>query len=762
MWIEQRIEQNSGWSCRFRPGRPVLRAWLIWLACALAASGAARAATETIIHNFGSFPRGANPYAPLVHDASGDLYGTTFQGGRANVGVVFKLSASGQTVLHSFAGGADGANPYAGVKLDAEGNLYGTTYVGGTANFGVVYKLSPTGQETLLHTFTGGSDGGNPYAGVILDVAGNLYGTASTGGTANAGVVYKLDPATGQETVLYNFTGGADGANPYGGVIADADGNLYGTTHGGGSFEDGVVYKLSPSGVEKVLYNFGKFGTGGGVPADGVVRDSAGNLYGTATTAVYKLTASGQYTVLAFPFGCRTGGEVWAGVVLDAAGNLYGTSGIPTYGQCLGDTPVPNGAVYKLDTAGQLSVLYRFPGASRPQPETGAELNSAVMLDSAGNLYGATSNGGLAGMVYKLDSAGQETTLYSFPAAPGGTRAIGPVIGDSAGNLYGTTQEGGTYNRGVLYKVDSAGKESALYNFTDGVDPFVARDSAGNLYGAAGNSATGLGEIYKLSAAGEYSVLYSFTGGADGSSGSGVIVGPGGNLYGVSGGNVVPGLVFKLSPSGQFTVLYAFTGGADGSLPNGGLILDSAGNLYGTTNEGGLGTGVVYKLDPSGQETVLHSFTGGADGGDAFAGVIRDAAGNLYGTTAGYGELANGNQGSGVVFELDAAGNYTVLYTFTDGADGGGPEAGVVRDSTGNLYGTTTFGGSTGPGCTLACGVVYKLAPSGQETVLHSFSGADGANTEAGVIRDAAGNLYGTCPDGGISGWGVLYKVATQ
>jgi uncharacterized repeat protein (TIGR03803 family) len=145
---------------------------VVWLACALAASGAARAANETIIHNFGSFPRGANPYAPLVRDEKGDLYGTTFQGGRANVGVVFKLSASGQTVLHSFAGGADGANPYAGIKLDAAGNLHGTTYQGGTANFGVVYMVSPTGQETLLHTFTGGADGGNPYAGVILDAAG--------------------------------------------------------------------------------------------------------------------------------------------------------------------------------------------------------------------------------------------------------------------------------------------------------------------------------------------------------------------------------------------------------------------------------------------------------------------------------------------------------------------------------------------------------------------------------------------------------------
>jgi len=150
MWIEQRIEQNSGWSCRFRPGRPVLRAGLVWLACALAALGTAHAGTETVLHSFGTFPRGANPYAPLVHDASGDLYGTTFQGGQANVGVVFKLSKSGQTVLHSFAGGADGANPYAGVKLDAAGDVYGTTYQGGTANFGVVYKVSTPSRAGLM------------------------------------------------------------------------------------------------------------------------------------------------------------------------------------------------------------------------------------------------------------------------------------------------------------------------------------------------------------------------------------------------------------------------------------------------------------------------------------------------------------------------------------------------------------------------------------------------------------------------------------
>ena len=671
-------------------------------------------------------------------------------------------------MLHNFAGGSDGANPYAGVKVDSAGNLYGTTYRGGTANAGVVYKVSPAGKETLLHTFTGGSDGGNPFAGVILDSSGNLYGTASTGGTANAGVVYKLDPSIGQETVLYNFTGGSDGANPYGGVIGDGAGNLYGTTYGGGSLLSGVVYELNASGVETVLHNFG--GTTGYAPTAGVVRDSVGNLYGTATTVVYKLTPTGKYTEGAV-YGCEFGGEVWAGVVLDAEGNLYGTTGVPTYGQCDGETPVPYGAVYKVNAAGQLSVLYSFPGASNSGPDLASGPiagssgpNAGVMLDAAGNLYGATAYGGLAGMIYKLDTAGQETTLYSFPGAPGGTRAFGAVIGDGEGILYGTTQGGGTANGGVLYKVDAAGKETALYNFADGVDPFVARDSVGDFYGTAGNSATGSSEVYKLSAAGEYLVLYSFT---DGLGASGVVVGPGGDLYGVAGGAAAPaGLVFELAPSGQFTVLYSFTGGADGSLPNGGLILDSAGNIYGTTSEGGLGAGVVYRLDPSTwQETVLYSFTGGAGGGTPFAGVIPDAEGNLYGTAVNYGELANGNQGEGVVFELDAAGNYTVLYTFTGGADGGGPEAGVVLDSAGNLYGTTNYGGTPEPeiGCSRGCGVVYELDPStGQETVLHSFSWEDGASPEASVVRNAAGDLYGTCPDGGTSGSGVLYMIAPQ
>ena len=160
--------------------------------------------------------------------------------------MVYKVDTAGQeTVLYSFTGGADGGEPWAGVIRDAAGNLHGTTYYGGTAGVGVVYKVDTAGQETTLYSFTIGADGGQPYAGVIRDSAGNLYGTTYYGGTAGAGVVYKLDPA-GQETVLYSFTGGADGGSPRAGVIRDAAGNLYGTAYSGGTESSGVIFKIIP------------------------------------------------------------------------------------------------------------------------------------------------------------------------------------------------------------------------------------------------------------------------------------------------------------------------------------------------------------------------------------------------------------------------------------------------------------------------------------------------------------------------------------
>lgn len=514
-----------------------------------------------------------------------------------------------EVVLHSFAPGPPkGANPAAGVIRDSAGNLYGTTFQGGAWGQGVVYKVDPAGHQSVLYTFTGGVDGGNPAAGVIRDSAGNLYGTTAYGGaaqgTAGSGVVYKLDTA-GQETVLHTFTGGADGKWPFSGVILDSEGNLYGTTNSGGAAASpcdsgcGVVYKLNASGQETVLYSFTGPPDGAG-PYAGVIRDSAGNLYGTTFAGgtgagiVYKVDTSGQETVLYTFTGTTDGMWPYAGVILDSAGNLYGTT------QRGGATGY--GVVYKLDTAGQQTVLYSFKGG----PDGGSP-NASVIQDSAENLYGTTPLGGIAGgpcnagcgVVYKLLTSNREEVLYAFTGeADGGSPQAG-VIRDSAGILYGTASTGNQASVGVVYRIDAPGQEPVLYSFpfgSDGANPVagVIRDATGNLYGTTSN-----------------------------------------------GGPSGAGTVYKLDPAGHETVLHNFSGLADGAFPQSSLILDSAGNLYGTAREGASHLGVVYKVDSTGQQMMLYTFTGGADGKNPVGSLIRDSAGNLYGTTYG-GGAANG------------------------------------------------------------------------------------------------------------------------
>jgi uncharacterized repeat protein (TIGR03803 family) len=385
-----------GWNSRMH-----LQATTVALAASLlfvlgvVAMPTARVQTLVVLHTFTAGAEGASPHAGLIPDAAGNLFGTTVSGGTYGYGSVFKLDTAGNaTVLHSFTGGADGSGPHAGLVLDAAGNLYGTTANGGTYSYGVVFQLDTTGTETVLYTFTGGADGANPYAGLLRDASGNLYGTTYYGGADNKGVVFKLDP-TGKETVLYSFTGASDGAHPYAGLIQDAAGNLYGTTYNGGSSNKGVVFKLGTTGIETVLHSF----TGppdGANPSAGLIRDTAGNLYGATyyggssdKGVVFKLDPTGRETVLYSFTGGSDGAHPYAGLIQDAAGNLYGT----TYGGGSG-----YGVVFKLGTTGTETVLHSFSGGA-----VGAFPHAGLIQDAAGNLYGTTYGGGSGyGTVFKI------------------------------------------------------------------------------------------------------------------------------------------------------------------------------------------------------------------------------------------------------------------------------------------------------------------------------------------------------------------------
>jgi uncharacterized repeat protein (TIGR03803 family) len=411
---------------------------------------------------------------------------------------------------------------------------------------------------------------------------------------------------------------------------------------------------------------------------------------------------------------------------------------------------------------------------------------------------GALSTLSLFGAIHtvRAQNTPAERVIYSFRPATGYYPT--GVVRDPTGNLYAATQLGGSDANcakgcGNILKLSSSGRATVLYTFrpaarTAGPLPIgpLTIDANGVLYGAteiAGQN--NLGTVFRVNPSGEEGILHSFDGGNDGSYPSGgVIMDSAGNLYGTTGdGGGIGcdgsgcGTVYKVTPSGGETVLYSFTGSTDGAYPSGSLLLDSTGNLYGTSQSAGNfncflfpgeGCGTVWKLDTSGNLTVLYSFTGGADGSSPSAGLVMDSTGDVYGDAYLGGNLScNAPYGCGVVFEIDCSDNYTVLHTFAGGSmDGQNPDASLLRDVAGNLYGTTVYAGdlSCSQGGGFGCGVVFKLDGAGNETILHSLSGGttDGSFPEGALISDGEGNLYGATASGGVANGGVVFGIRAQ
>jgi len=360
------------------------------VAAGVAGTQTSRAQTFTVLYNFrGPQSDGGNPWAGVLQDEAGKLYGTTTSGGTNGYGVIFEVDTAGaETVLHSFTG-LDGAAPFSNLFRDSSGTLYGTA-LGGASGYGVVFQLSATGTMTVLHSFTG-DDGCYPQGAVIMDGKGILYGTASGCGSYGGGTVWKLNKR-GKLIVLHNFAGGTqDGWSPnYATLLRDKQGNLYGFTSEGGTSDAGVVYKLTSSGQLTVLYSFAGGKTDGCTPLGAPVKDGKGNLYGTAGCdaydlgVVWKLSNTGAETVLHNFAGKPWDGEnPYAGVIRDKAGNLYGTTEL--------GGPSGYGTVWELDTSGTLSVLQSFAGFS------GAWVYSSLLRDASGGLYGTACYGGTIG-----------------------------------------------------------------------------------------------------------------------------------------------------------------------------------------------------------------------------------------------------------------------------------------------------------------------------------------------------------------------------
>jgi uncharacterized repeat protein (TIGR03803 family) len=396
-------------------------------AVALLLAGPARSAGQTqVIYSFAGDEDGEYADTDLVIDSAGNLYGTTVQGGDFSSGTVFQLTPSGSgwthTVLYSFKGEADGGEPYKGVTLDAHGDLYGTAGVGGLyvgpcidTGCGVVFKLTNSGgtwTQTVIHSFTGGNDGFGPGAGVTVGRHGNIYGTTPTGGANGFGVVYELRPdqnGNWSEQVIHTFAGGSDGIGGSAGRLAvDSDGNVYGLCTTGGANGAGVVFGLTPTQTgdwtETILYTF-KDEPSSGFPYGALVGDGQGNLYGATYYA-------GKYDL---------------------------------------------GAVYRLSRRNGVwtqTWMYSFKGGT-----DGSSPIGSLAADAAGNLYGTTSEGGTAcgcGVIFKLalsTAAPVYSVVYRFKGPPDGAFVYNGMVADSTGTvLYGATVQGGASNEGAIYR----------------------------------------------------------------------------------------------------------------------------------------------------------------------------------------------------------------------------------------------------------------------------------------------------------------------
>jgi uncharacterized repeat protein (TIGR03803 family) len=371
---------------------------------------------------------GVGPDA-MIQGTDGNFYGTTAGGGAFGAGAVFKVTPAGvESILYSFAGGgANGATPQSLIQ-GSDGNFYGATAQGGlgpcSQGCGTIFKLTPTGLLTTLYSFTGGADGGVPNA-VIQGTDGNFYGATEFGGLTNTacgsrgcGVVFKVTPA-GAETVLYAFAGGStDGAIAQS-LIQGTDGNFYGMTNLAGATNNGVVFRVTPAGVETVLHSFAGGTTDGAQPQVALIQGTDGNFYGTTPFAgatnngvVFKVTPAGVETVLYSFLGGTTDGAVpYTGVIQGSDGNFYGTTSSGGDTSCVGGC----GTVYRVTAAGVETQLYGFTAGAFGGGPQGPNASS-LLQGSSGNFYGTTFDGGEFGngSAFQLTSSGLVSLLYSF------------------------------------------------------------------------------------------------------------------------------------------------------------------------------------------------------------------------------------------------------------------------------------------------------------------------------------------------------------
>lgn len=682
---------------------------------------AASAPVLSSLHSFGFQGSAANPYAEVIEGSDGALYGTTALGGSGGKGTVFRVNkdGSGYQLLKSF--GAltnDGLTPMAAVIEASDGKLYGTAQEGGDFGFGTIFSLSKDGSNfTVLRSFSQ-AEGGYPEARLLEASDGLLYGTASGGGTNDNGAIFRISKDGFTYSTLITFSG-TNGANPEGGLIEASDQMLYGTTYSGGASNVGTVFRLNKDGSAfEVLKHLSipsgslSLQTNGCAPYGRLVEGTNGMIYGT--------TSAG---------GTNAGGTIFR---LNKDGSSF-------------------------------QILRSFATA------TGRAPLGELIRASNGLLFGTTSDGGSfnGGTVFQIAHDGSGYTILTNLNIPR-TPAAG-LLEASDGYLYGTSSSGGDSGAGAVFKVQkSGGPFAVIKSFQIGAGDGLLSDagmtiaSDGALYGTtrAGGSKNA-GTIYSIHPDGSG---YRQVIGLDGSTASGpvasVVEGTNGLLYGNSrvGGAVNSGTIFSVQKDGNnFVSRYSPPNPNLGQEPRGTLLQVSNGMFFGTTVLGGSsGQGIAFTIlsDGSGYQ-VLQMFSNGigTPGGNPIEKLIQASDTSVYGTT-----YSGGASNNGVIFKFSQNGSgYSIVKSFGVATnEGSNPMAPVTEATDGMLYGSTYAGGANN------AGIVFRINKNGTGfQVLRKFVGVgtDGRHPSGKLVEGIDGAIYGATERGGTNDCGTLFKI---
>jgi uncharacterized repeat protein (TIGR03803 family) len=546
--------------------------------------------------------------------------------------------------------------------------------------------------------------------------------------------------------VLHDFEGSFLSEGAEAPLILGRDGNLYGTTWDGGQQGQGTVFRMTRSGVITILHSFAG-GVNGFRPAAALLEAADGNFYGTTTAeagrgtvfaAIFRLSPAGEFSVLQY----LNAPGAFSPLVQGPDGQLYGTASASVIGG--------TGLIFRLTVAGEFTVIHQFVVSSLSDGARPVGLT----LGSDGNFYGTTISGGNPdancafsavcgyGTVFRMTPSGILTTLHRFSAGGGGAYPQSLLTPGNDGNFYGTTTNGGAAGGGTIFRIAPAGTVTTLYAFPlnrfGSANPQtapLASAADGSLYGVDANSDT----VFRFSLQGAVTMLHTFHSPSEGARPLGVTQAADGLFYGATAdgigpaGSFGPGGVFAINPAGMTTMVYHFTSGVAGVVPSAPLVQASDGNFYGTTASGGpYNRGTIFRVTPAGQFSVIYNFTGGFDGGDA-RDLVQGRDGHLYGTTFFFGAF-----NEGVMFRVTLDGRFTVLHAFSHARDGGHPAGGLTLGTDGNFYGTIHPFSEPGNG------TIYRATPSGDVTVLHVFTGgADGFVPDGHLIAASDGALYG-------------------